>query len=137
MGDIRIVWDPATGTGDLNMLSTGAVETGHDLETASLISMFTDAQADPGDAVYGTDPAGVWFVIAWLFHQRMIANRRTAVVDIDERIVALLDAMREGRPLRQDNIEIGRLGNACIDRTLGSTDLTCDHFHGHAILKRQ
>ena len=60
MGDIRIVWDPATGTGDLNMLATGALEIGNDLETASLISMFTDAQADPGDVVYGTDPAGVW-----------------------------------------------------------------------------
>ena len=61
MGDIRIVWDPTTGTGDLNILATGALETGHDLETASLISIFTDAQADPGDIVYGTDPAGVWF----------------------------------------------------------------------------
>jgi phage gp46-like protein len=60
MGDIRIVWDPPTGTGDLNMLASGALETGNDLQTASLISMFTDAQADPGDIVYGTDPAGVW-----------------------------------------------------------------------------
>ena len=61
MGDIRIVWDPATGTGDLNMLASGMLETGNDLETASLLSMFTDAQADLGDIVYGTDPAGVWF----------------------------------------------------------------------------
>ena len=59
MGDIRIVWDPVTGTGDFNMLGNG-LELGHDLETASLISMFTDAQADPGDIVYDTDPAGTW-----------------------------------------------------------------------------
>ena len=59
MGDTRIVWDPVTGTGDLNMLGSG-LELGHDLETASLISMFTDAQADPGDIVYDTDPAGAW-----------------------------------------------------------------------------
>ena len=59
MGDIRIVWDPVTGTGDFNMLGNG-LELGHDLETASLISMFTDAQADPGDIVYDTDPHGTW-----------------------------------------------------------------------------
>jgi phage gp46-like protein len=60
MGDIRIVWDPTNGTGDFNMLGAG-LELGHDLETASLMSMFTDAQADPGDIVYDTDPRGVWF----------------------------------------------------------------------------
>ena len=59
MGDIRIVWDPATGTGDLNMLGAG-LELGHDLETASLISMFTDAQVDPGDIVFDSDPHGCW-----------------------------------------------------------------------------
>jgi len=59
MGDIRIVWDPATGTGDLNMLSSG-LELGSDLETASLISMFTDARSDTGDIVYDTDPRGWW-----------------------------------------------------------------------------
>ena len=59
MGDIRIVWDPTTGTGDINMLGAG-LELGHDLETASLISMHTDARADPGDIVYDSDPRGVW-----------------------------------------------------------------------------
>jgi phage gp46-like protein len=59
MGDIRIVWDPATGTGDLNMLGSG-LELGCDLETASLVSMFTDARSDPGDIVYDTDPRGWW-----------------------------------------------------------------------------
>ena len=59
MGDIRIVWDPTTGTGDFNMLGAG-LELGHDLQTASLISMFTDAQADPGDIVFDKDPHGCW-----------------------------------------------------------------------------
>jgi hypothetical protein len=59
VGDIRIVWDPTTGTGDLNMLGAG-LELGHDLETASLISMFTDAQVDPGDIVFDNDPHGCW-----------------------------------------------------------------------------
>jgi phage gp46-like protein len=59
MGDIRIVWDPATGTGDFNMLGAG-LELGHDLETAVLISLFTDAQADPGDIVFDNDPHGWW-----------------------------------------------------------------------------
>ncbi len=59
MGDIRIVWDPVTGTGDFAMLGPG-LETGHDLETAVLISLFTDGQADPGDVVYDHDPRGWW-----------------------------------------------------------------------------
>ena len=66
MGDIRIVWDPATGTGDFNMFGAG-LELGHDLQTASLISMFTDAQADPGDMcsittrmVAGSTPMWRW-----------------------------------------------------------------------------
>jgi phage gp46-like protein len=59
MGDIRIIWDPVSGIGDINMLGA-ALELGHDLATASLISMHTDAQADPGDIVFDTDPRGCW-----------------------------------------------------------------------------
>jgi phage gp46-like protein len=59
MGDLRIVWDPTTGTGDLSMIGS-ALETGNDLETASLISTFTEQQVDPGDIVYDTDPHGCW-----------------------------------------------------------------------------
>ncbi len=57
--DIRIAWDPVSGTGDFNMVGAG-LELGRDLETAVLISLFTDAQADPGDIVYDTDPRGFW-----------------------------------------------------------------------------
>ena len=59
MGDIRIKFDQATGTGDFNMLGP-ALELGQDLETAVLISLFTDAQADPGDIVLDNDPRGWW-----------------------------------------------------------------------------
>ena len=59
MGDIRIVFDPATGTGDFAMAG-GGLETGMELETAVLISLFTDGLADPGDAVFETDPRGWW-----------------------------------------------------------------------------
>jgi phage gp46-like protein len=57
--DIRLVWDPISGTADFNMLGP-ALELGHDLETAVIISLFTDRQADPGDIVYDTDPRGWW-----------------------------------------------------------------------------
>jgi phage gp46-like protein len=59
MGDIRIIFDNATGTGDLAM-SGVTLETGHELETAVLISLFTDARADPGDVVLDNDPRGWW-----------------------------------------------------------------------------
>ena len=60
MGDIRIIFDQATGTGDFAMAGAD-LEQGHELETAVLISLFTDAQADPGDIVPDTiDPRGWW-----------------------------------------------------------------------------
>jgi len=57
MGDIRILWDPATGTAHLNA-PDARQQLGHNLETASVISMFNDAQVDPGDLVFDTDPHG-------------------------------------------------------------------------------
>lgn len=59
MGDIRIVFDNLTGTGDFAMDGPG-LATGQELETAILISLFTDAAADPGDAVLDADPRGWW-----------------------------------------------------------------------------
>ena len=59
MADIRLVFDNLTGTGDFAMDGPG-LETGHDLETAIIISLFTDAQADPGDVVFDNDPHGWW-----------------------------------------------------------------------------
>lgn len=61
-GDIRIKWDPATGTGDFAMAGAG-LELGHDLESAVLISLFTDQLADPSDLMpdaQRADPRGWW-----------------------------------------------------------------------------
>lgn len=61
-GDVRLVWDAVNGRADLNIIS-GALETGHDLETAVIISLFTDQVADPGDilpADMRNDPRGFW-----------------------------------------------------------------------------
>lgn len=62
MADLRIVWDPAAARGDLAMAGP-ALETGHDLETAVLVSIFTDLTADPGDILRPgdvADPRGWW-----------------------------------------------------------------------------
>jgi phage gp46-like protein len=62
MGDIRIVWDAATGTGDF-VLAGGALELGSDLETAVLISLCTDQVASPDDILppgQASDPRGWW-----------------------------------------------------------------------------
>ena len=60
MGDIRIVWDPNTGSGDFAM-SGADLEQGSELETAVLISYFTDAALEPGDIVLDSaDPRGWW-----------------------------------------------------------------------------
>lgn len=61
MSDITTVWDPATGRGDYQ-LSGADLLSGDDLQTAVLISLFTDRQSAPDDIIPdGTqDPRGWW-----------------------------------------------------------------------------
>lgn len=61
MTDIRTIWDVDRSRGDWR-ISGGALDSGSDLETAVLISLFTDRRAMPGDAIPdGTDdPRGWW-----------------------------------------------------------------------------
>lgn len=60
-GDIKISWDAAVSRGDWQ-LSGGDLATGSDLQTAILLSVFTDAMAAPDDVIPdGTgDPRGWW-----------------------------------------------------------------------------
>jgi phage gp46-like protein len=61
-GDIRLSWDPVNARADLTMFSA-FLETGHDLESAVLISLFTDEMADPDDVLLAgltNDPRGWW-----------------------------------------------------------------------------
>jgi phage gp46-like protein len=55
----QIVFDNATGWGDM-VVQNGALLTGNDLETAIIISLFTDALADDGDVIYDPDLMGWW-----------------------------------------------------------------------------
>jgi phage gp46-like protein len=50
MPDISLLWDPATGHGDW-LLAGQDLAAGDDLETAVLVSLFTDRQADPDDPI--------------------------------------------------------------------------------------
>jgi len=61
MADITISWDTAHNRGDWTM-SGPMLTTGDDLQTAILISLFTDRMAQPGDVIPdGTnDPRGWW-----------------------------------------------------------------------------
>ena len=61
MSDTAIIWSPGLGRGDWNLQAT-QLQTGNDLTTAVLISLFTDRQANPDDIIPdGTnDPRGWW-----------------------------------------------------------------------------
>lgn len=60
-GDVRVIWDNTQALGDWG-LAEGDLETGQDLETACLVSLFTDALATadfiPTDGT--TDRRGWW-----------------------------------------------------------------------------
>jgi phage gp46-like protein len=62
MSDVRLIWDNATGTADL-VMSGGDLATGNDLETAVLISLFSDHVFENGDVLpsdKSKDPRGWW-----------------------------------------------------------------------------
>ena len=62
MPDISLVWDNVNARADIAMAGAG-LAMGNDLETAVLISLFTDHIAEPGDilaAGQATDPRGWW-----------------------------------------------------------------------------
>ncbi|OJA74532.1 hypothetical protein BGV72_24585 [Burkholderia ubonensis] len=61
MSDTTTVWDVANARGDWQM-NGPMLATGDDLETAILISLFTDRMAEPNDVIPdGTDdPRGWW-----------------------------------------------------------------------------
>ena len=61
MSDTSTVWVPALGRGDWVMQGT-ALQTGNDLQTAILISIFTDRIANTDDVIPdgSNDPRGWW-----------------------------------------------------------------------------
>ncbi|BCF96641.1 hypothetical protein PPGU19_012100 [Paraburkholderia sp. PGU19] len=61
MADISITWDASNGRGDWTM-NGPVLATGNDIETAILISIFSDRMAEPDDVIPdGTnDPRGWW-----------------------------------------------------------------------------
>lgn len=64
MSDIKTIWDVASGRGDWSV-TNGDLTSGNDVETAVLISLFTDRQAQPSDivpdaSIGNRDPRGWW-----------------------------------------------------------------------------
>jgi phage gp46-like protein len=62
MADIPTIWDSVNSRGDWDVTYSVSGEPDQDLETALLISIFTDRTADPDDVIPdGTDdPRGWW-----------------------------------------------------------------------------
>lgn len=56
---LRLIWDNETGEADLNCRPEGT-ETGYPLETAVLLSLFTDARAEMEELKPDTDLRGWW-----------------------------------------------------------------------------
>jgi phage gp46-like protein len=61
MPDIQTVWTPLQGRGDWQVAGAD-LASGHDLATAVLISLFSDAKADPDDVIPdgSHNPRGWW-----------------------------------------------------------------------------
>lgn len=57
--DVRLVFDPEVIEADIALLAAD-LETDEGLETALIISLFTDARADPGEIPGDEDPRGYW-----------------------------------------------------------------------------
>lgn len=59
MADIRIVWNQATGHGDWSVVGDD-LDTSDPLQTAVLLSLFTDARAPDSLEIYSQDRRGWW-----------------------------------------------------------------------------
>ena len=62
MSDVRLIWNNLTGYADINLVGS-SLELGHDLESAVIVSLFSDHVADPGDVLpsdMSKDPRGWW-----------------------------------------------------------------------------
>lgn len=59
MSDITTVWNAATGRGDY-FIQGASLASGSDLETAILLSLFTDRQAEASDETPDGDRRGWW-----------------------------------------------------------------------------
>ncbi|MEQ9073339.1 MAG: phage GP46 family protein [Sandaracinaceae bacterium] len=57
---IRLVYDVETSEADLGRADDGGIEEGHELETAVLISLFTDRRVSETEVPAGTSRAGWW-----------------------------------------------------------------------------
>src|ERR1700710_2060342 len=60
MPDIALVWNPALCRGDWTVAPSGDLRTGSDLETAVLLSLFTDRRASPDFRPSDGNPRGHW-----------------------------------------------------------------------------
>ncbi|MFM0135104.1 phage GP46 family protein [Caballeronia grimmiae] len=115
MSDITIVWDVANGRGDWQQLGPD-LRTGNDLQTAVLLSLFTDRVANSDDVIPdGTgDPRGWWGDVddetpigsrLWLLDrskqtQEVLNNARDYITEalqwlVDDGVVASMDVQTE------------------------------------------
>lgn len=115
MPDISIVWDAANSRGDWQQLGPDLL-TGNDLQTAVLLSLFTDRAANSDDVIPdGTgDPRGWWGDLdedspigsrLWLLDrskqtQEVLNNARDYIVEalqwlVDDGVVASMDVQTE------------------------------------------
>jgi phage gp46-like protein len=61
MADAALTWSPQNGWADVS-IAAGDLQAGNDLETAVIISLFTDREANPDDVIPdgSGDPRGWW-----------------------------------------------------------------------------
>lgn len=115
MSDISVIWDVDNSRGDWQFIAPALV-TGNDLQSAVLVSLFTDRQANQDDLIPdGTgDPRGWWGDIGegkpigsrlWLLDrskqtQEVLNNARDYIVEalqwlVDDGVVASIDVQTE------------------------------------------
>lgn len=115
MSDISVIWDVDNSRGDWQFIAPALV-TGDDLQSAVLVSLFTDRLANDDDSIPdGTgDPRGWWGDIGedkpigsrlWLLDrskqtQEVLSNARDYIIEalqwlVDDGVIASMDAQTQ------------------------------------------
>jgi phage gp46-like protein len=78
MADVALIWKNGVGDLLINQANTD-LETGQDLKTAIIVSLFTDARASVNDIPKNDDPRGWWNAeigsLLWLLHREKTTNQ--------------------------------------------------------------
>ena len=132
MGDITLTWDAARGRADWSF-SNGDLTTGNDLQSAVILSLFTDLELPEGQAVPdgSTDRRGWWAnayetrpygSLLWTMFRTKIVNPATTALQAKQYASAALQWLLDDGVVATITIATGFISPGVLGMVIGMTE---------------